>query len=282
MTERPFFSRANGPTDRGRINRAEQLYEISPRHLAGGGDPRHVTEYLLARGWSDHSVPGYPHVLLQSPDQRLQLVLEPGTPEPRETWWRVSSASAGPDPDWVAHFGGHTPVEMVAAFTDALLNPPPAQSPDIWPVLAARGWTLGRDRDAYAVSPDRTTHAVRHSMATYSGPPLHDWRVETSPPRASGGLEYVWGAKITDGAPVHAVAAFMTALADPAPLLREHGTQNFAHRHAASSVSPVTPDQQRQAHQRRLRFAQGPRPRAQNPAPLPPRPGHTGSARHSR
>ncbi|KPI25134.1 hypothetical protein OV320_8339 [Actinobacteria bacterium OV320] len=45
------------------------LDEITPRHLAGGGDPRQVTEYLLATSWSNHSVPGYPQVLLESPDQ---------------------------------------------------------------------------------------------------------------------------------------------------------------------------------------------------------------------
>lgn len=45
------------------------LDEITPRHLAGGGDPRHITEYLLATSWSNHSVPGYPQVLLESPDQ---------------------------------------------------------------------------------------------------------------------------------------------------------------------------------------------------------------------
>ncbi|MFD4829156.1 DUF317 domain-containing protein [Streptomyces uncialis] len=114
------------------MNRADQLYEIAPRHLAGGGDPRHVTEVLLASGWSDHSVPRYPHVLLRSPDRMLQLVLEPSGPDPRDTWWRVSSYSpSNPDPDWVAHFGGYTPAEFVAAFTDALLNPPPGETPDV-------------------------------------------------------------------------------------------------------------------------------------------------------
>ncbi|MCX5257731.1 hypothetical protein OOK27_27010 [Streptomyces canus] len=38
--------------------------------------PRHLTEYLLAADWSNRSVPGYPHVLLESPDQQRHLTLE--------------------------------------------------------------------------------------------------------------------------------------------------------------------------------------------------------------
>ncbi|MDQ0834379.1 hypothetical protein QFZ66_001912 [Streptomyces sp. B4I13] len=44
MSHERFYSRVNGPTIQ-------------------------VTEYLLATSWSNHSVPGYPQVLLESPDQ---------------------------------------------------------------------------------------------------------------------------------------------------------------------------------------------------------------------
>jgi hypothetical protein len=88
-----FYSRVNGPTIH-QFNRVRWLDEVTPRHLAGGGDPRHVTEYLLAAGWSDHSAPSYPHVLLESPDQQLHLTLEPTAPEQRDTWWRIHPADS--------------------------------------------------------------------------------------------------------------------------------------------------------------------------------------------
>ncbi|MEV1088865.1 hypothetical protein [Streptomyces microflavus] len=75
MSHERFYSRVNGPTLH-RVNTVRWLDEVSPRHLAGGGDPRHVTEHLLASGWSNHSVPGFPHALLESPDHRLHLTLE--------------------------------------------------------------------------------------------------------------------------------------------------------------------------------------------------------------
>ncbi|MEU6144155.1 hypothetical protein ABZ848_27855 [Streptomyces sp. NPDC047081] len=69
--------------------------EVTLRHLASGGDLRHVTENLLAAGWSNQSVPGYPHVLPESPDGQLHLALEPTAPEPRESWCRIHPAERG-------------------------------------------------------------------------------------------------------------------------------------------------------------------------------------------
>ncbi|MDF3292401.1 hypothetical protein [Streptomyces silvisoli] len=43
MSHERFYSRVNGPTLH-RVNRLRYLDEVSPRQLADGGDPRHVTE----------------------------------------------------------------------------------------------------------------------------------------------------------------------------------------------------------------------------------------------
>jgi hypothetical protein len=88
-------------------------FDSTPRHLAGPGDPRHVTQALRAGGWK-----------MASPDYRHTLVLEP-TPGTYRSWWRISSKH------WHASFGGNAPAEIIAGFTDALLQTTPEVEPDI-------------------------------------------------------------------------------------------------------------------------------------------------------
>ncbi|WP_197348690.1 DUF317 domain-containing protein [Streptomyces bathyalis] len=45
-------------------------FATSPRHLAGGGDPRHITQALRAAGWKNLSDPDYPHVVHAFLDDR--------------------------------------------------------------------------------------------------------------------------------------------------------------------------------------------------------------------
>ncbi|MEV8426549.1 DUF317 domain-containing protein [Streptomyces niveus] len=65
-------------------------FETRPRHLAGGGDTRHITQALRATGWKNHSDPDYPHVVLASPDHRHTVVLEPETSS-YAAWWRIQA-----------------------------------------------------------------------------------------------------------------------------------------------------------------------------------------------
>lgn len=153
MSHERFYSRVNGPTIH-KDNHTRWLDEVTPRHLAGGGDPRHVTEYLLAAGWSNHSVPGYPHVLLESPDRQLHLALEPTAPEPREPWWRIHPAGRR---EWSAQFGGHTPVEIISGFTDALTSRSHVPLGNLWQLATDRGWSLyHQGSGATLLSPDET------------------------------------------------------------------------------------------------------------------------------
>ena len=138
MSPERFYSKVNGPTLH-RVNAVRWLDEVTPRHLADGGDPRHVTEYLLASGWSNHSVPGYPHVLLESPDRRLHLTLEPEEDEFMSSW-RVHPAQGHA---WSAKFGIHTPVEIISGFTDALHSTGPRpEEAELWRLAASHGWTM--------------------------------------------------------------------------------------------------------------------------------------------
>ncbi|MFD9779474.1 DUF317 domain-containing protein [[Kitasatospora] papulosa] len=263
MSHERFYSRVNGPTLH-RVNSVRWLDEVSPRHLAGGGDPRHVTEYLLASGWSNHSVPGFPHVLLESPDHRLHLTLEP-QPDAHSAWWRIHTAESR---TWSAQFGGHTPVEMIAGFTDALGSPAPSPYTDLWHLAAHGGWSLLRTgSEQAALSPDET--ALLSLVSSMSETPQWRWTVQVSIPLPDGQHRWIWNASIDDTAPATALAGFVTTLTEPGPLLRDEGqTPALTFGYLDSHRSVVTPEQHRRRHLQRLEAAQRPGP----PDPSPPTP----------
>lgn len=273
MSHERFYSRVNGPTLHG-VNAVRWLDEVAPRHLAGGGDPRHVTEYLLTSGWSNHSVPGYPHVLLESPDRRLHLTLEPEEDEFRSSW-RVHPAKGHA---WSAQFGIHTPVEIIAGFTDALNSTGPRpEEAELWRLAASRGWTMrlaGRERAA--LSPDETAYLSRESSLAET--PIWRWAVQVSVPLSESRHRWIWNASIDEAAPPAALTGFIGALTDRTPLLRSEGqTPQHTFGFLDSRRSPVTPEQHRLQHLRRLEAAQRTGTDAPSPAPLPP-----GPARHRR
>ncbi|MFF5491310.1 DUF317 domain-containing protein [Streptomyces virginiae] len=153
-------------------------------------------------------------MILASPDQRYALALEPEN-ESYSKWWRISCTSD--DENWYAQFGGNTPVEILAGFTDALLSPAPDTTPDVWPILTARGWTHVRDErgDEIAEHPDGIMHLCRRNPANgWSA----SWTASALLPTGLGGQETVWEAYL--GNAPHLVAAFATALVDPAPVAR--------------------------------------------------------------
>ncbi len=286
MNRQDFASLCNGPTNQ-RIRQQGKLYEISPRHLALGGDPRHVTEYLLAAGWTDLSAPGFPHILLHSPDRSLQVIMEPGAPDPREAWWRIThvddraaqAPGRGDDDTWLASFGGNCPAEIIAGFTDALLHPEPRSASDVWNILADRGWELHEDHHAtsypaahttYAVSSQKSALLARHPVGALSGSTGWEWKTEVTFQQAGGRWEWVWGARIPGGAPAHAVAGFVAALSDPALLVRHHGL-TLAIEHQAQAVPSSVDTHQQQAlhHARLVSAAHLPGTRSAPPTPLP-------------
>jgi hypothetical protein len=186
---------------------------IAPRHLAGGGDPAWVTVPLYhVCGWSHGHDPLMPRVLLSSPDQKALLRLEPA---PNGQWWTLHHA---PEPDrhaWQASFGAHTPVELIAALTDALTHPAPtATTPaDPYEQLRQNGWSPPTAGGGGLVSPDGTAYVQRLGSVHKPGP----WFVTAAigPDRKP-----VWQARFGEPTPLHLVAAFTAALADPSPVMR--------------------------------------------------------------
>ncbi|MGW2721058.1 DUF317 domain-containing protein [Streptomyces sp. NPDC001492] len=193
-------------------------FDTSPRHLAGPGDPRHVTQALRAAGWTNQSDPDFPHVVLASPDFRHTLVLEPA-PDTYSAWWRISSHT---DKErWHALFGGNTPAEVIAGFTDALVHPAPATEPDVWPALQAAEWTYARDErgNESAHHPDGITTMERRATLTSD---YFSWIAEVALPTGLGGQRRLWNAYFDDHTPRHLLAGFAAALTNPAPVPRGH------------------------------------------------------------
>ncbi|MFI9423411.1 DUF317 domain-containing protein [Streptomyces achromogenes] len=180
---------------------------VAIRYLAGGGDPAWITVPLhRACGWSHGHDPLMPRVILSSPDQKTLLRLEP---DPEGQWWTIHH-TAGPDrPAWYASFGARTPVEIIAAFTDALTDPAghPSTARTPFELLDAAGWSPPDHSAGMYRSPDATTFVETDSGA---------WLATTM----LGRKRPVWQARFSEGTPLHLITAFTAALADPAPLLR--------------------------------------------------------------
>ncbi|WP_413115458.1 DUF317 domain-containing protein [Streptomyces sp. CY1] len=114
---------------------------------------------------------------------------------------------------WYASFGARTPVELIAATTDALTDPaPPAGAPsDPLEPLRQSGWSPAAAGNGL-VSPDGTAYLQRLGSADEPGA----WFVTATlaPDRP------VWQARFGAHSPARLVAAFTTALADPTPVPR--------------------------------------------------------------
>lgn len=129
-------------------------------------------------------------MILSSPDQRYALALEP-EPESYSKWWRISCTSD--DENWYAQFGGNTPVEILAGFTDALLSPAPETAPDVWPILTAAGWTHVQDERGHEVAehPDGIMQLRRWNTASSWD---RGWNATALLPDGLGRVETVWEA----------------------------------------------------------------------------------------
>ncbi|MGW5679704.1 DUF317 domain-containing protein [Streptomyces sp. NPDC003860] len=236
---------------------------VSPRALAGGGDPAWVTVPLhRAGGWSHGNDPLMPRVLLSSPDQQTLLRLEPD-PDDR-MWWTVQHARTSAAPAWSATFGAQAPVEIIAGLTDALIQPTTAPAePNPYAPLLAHGWTP-RPHARALTSPDNLT-SITH--APEKGP--EGWLVTTLERRNGAPL---WRAYLDQHTPRRLVAAFTHALATPTPLTRSPLRLPPAARAAARiTLREVPADDVAQALERRVQRLTTPSPHQPETRPQTPR-----------
>ncbi|MFF0448012.1 DUF317 domain-containing protein [Streptomyces sp. NPDC004609] len=222
------------------------LDDVSPRHLAGPGDARHVTHTLAAAGWTTRSDPLAPVVHLKSPDLCYQLQHEPQQAMVRSGWHLTGSV---PGERWYASFGP-VPAEIMAGFTDALLLPQTAPDlPEVRDTLAAAGWTHTRLPDGHAAhSPDGTVR-IEHRPIRAEVDETPAWRIEVRPDPDHG--PPVWTAWIAYFPPPHLIHGLVTALINPAPLQR-NWQESEGHYNARRTESSVSPQAYVQAHRDRI------------------------------
>lgn len=145
---------------------------VSPRYLAGPGDPRHITHALYAAGWTVHSDPLHPVIRMKSPDLEHELVFKP-SPHHYHGWWKVHS-TLGPG-HWYASFSGDAPVEIIAGLTDALVHPrrpPPRTTSQLSSPIAAgttRPTSSAATRSCPPTAPPWPSDACRPPWACADG-----------------------------------------------------------------------------------------------------------------
>jgi hypothetical protein len=209
---------------------AQQHYLIEPRALAGGGDVRHVSEFLRASGWRDKSKAGGP-LSMESPDRMVRIAYDPYV---LPGGWTIHGAANGHQDEWWAHLGRRTPVEIVAGLTDALTRPRSAHAPNVWAPLKEQRWrTPPNAEHVTATSPDGSAWMQYHQ--TPDGEAM--WWSGAKDQQGNG-----WTAQFTPSTPMHLVQAFSTALASPEPVMRPLGRVPHSARIQTTSVS-VLPSQ---------------------------------------
>ncbi|MFJ2739695.1 DUF317 domain-containing protein [Streptomyces sp. NPDC087440] len=203
---------------------------VAPRALAGIGDIRWLSMPLhQVYGWTASRDPLTPSVLLTSPDQQAQVRLNP---HPDTRWWDIWHAATPGRPAWSVSAGSRTPVEILAALTDALTDPQPAPpGRDLHPydLLSEAGWGSSGQHDGLT-SPDGYTDVeVGYSALN----------VETA---VNGDPEgQVWEAYLTRSTPLPLVNAFLQAVADTEPLPRDPSDIPFVVRqHLTTRTRHVT------------------------------------------
>ncbi|MGW2822115.1 DUF317 domain-containing protein [Streptomyces sp. NPDC001443] len=214
----------------GADEQAEQHYLIEPRSLAGGGDLRHVSEFLRACGWQDKSRRNGP-LVLDSPDRTVRVGFNPYV---QPGGWTIHSKATARQSEWTVTLGRYTPVEIIAGLTDALARPPSAHAPNVWAPLQEQRWETTHDTERFtAQSPDGT--AWMQFRKDQDGHAM--WWSGARDQQGTG-----WTAAFTASTPMHLVQAFAAALANPDPVMRPRGRVPHSSRIRTTSVS-VLPSQ---------------------------------------
>lgn len=192
---------------------------ITPRHLAGGGDPTWITVPLhRACGWTYEHDPLMPRVVLSSLNETAVLRLEPDTDG---QWWSLHHAADRDRPAWYASFGACTPVEVIAGFMDALTDPAASEKApsDPFEPLRQRSWASAPGAEGL-VSPDGTAFVQR--LGDKQDPGAWFITATLGPDRP------VWQARFGEHTPPRLITVFTTALADPRPVWRTNGPLGLA------------------------------------------------------
>jgi hypothetical protein len=124
--------------------------------------------------------------------------------------------------------------------------------------------------------PVTPSHPGAHRAHVISDTPGWRWKAEVSIPITTEGCLRLWGSSVDETAPSAAIAGFVAALMDPAPLLRDEGQEPHTLFHLTSTRNTVLPEQLQQMHLQRLEECSAHHAAQVAPASRPssPRPAH--------
>ncbi|MET8623726.1 DUF317 domain-containing protein [Kitasatospora sp. NPDC004669] len=203
---------------------------VSPRYLAGQGDPGTVLRPLVHVHEFQHQ---QDDVRLTATSQcgQVQVAFEPNMPY----LWRVSVRRdpAEERPHWQAHFSLYTPAELIAALTQALAADLYTRRADLtiertaspttaWRPLAKASWHLSEADDTTTlVSPERRL-AFRHSFTppgqkTSPGCDSDVWDAECD---FGMYMSERWRGRFSQNTPMRYLHLFTANLASPTPVPR--------------------------------------------------------------
>lgn len=200
-----------------------------------------------------HLRPLSAEIVLRSPDRRYRLQFDPQAAT--SAWWRLRAEPAGTEPGWYAEFGELLPAEVLAGLTDALVAPSLAEPTSPLPVLEAAGWLIDGRGAAESIPPGcKVERRPENGQGTvpWRQPDHVSWHIEVHDrPEVFVRGSRLWHAFFDGHTPEHLVTAFVTALADPAPLQRAMFDRT-AHYSVVQRPSPLTPQQTVDAHTTRI------------------------------
>ncbi|GCD41873.1 DUF317 domain-containing protein [Streptomyces paromomycinus] len=255
----------------------QQHYLVAPRHLAGAGDLRHITEYLCAAGWKDHTPRHGSPVSFENRDRTIRIGYANHIIPPM--WTMSGGPKNAPGQSWHATFDAATPVEIIAGFTDTLTRARSPHAPDAWRPMTAQGWRAGEGQHPTVTSPDGSARLQFREEEDNTM-----WWAAARTTTAAGQHVVAWRAVFSENTPLHAIEGFAATLADPRPLLRPPGHVPFAAaQHATVTPYMVLPSQLRALQQDRVAAARTPARRTWGtvqPRPHMPAPAAYAAAHH--
>ncbi|MEH0507253.1 DUF317 domain-containing protein [Streptomyces scabiei] len=245
-------------TQRAGRDRTDDDVLVAPGYLAGSaycGTDAFVP--LTHHYWHDMSDEmGNFYVTTMGSQLRIAYVPEASElmPDATALWQIRCRTDLHAPPTWTAAFTDETPPEIVAAVTAALdadvtagrWNDEPYRERDdhpemVWEVLRAARWQITVDGwHITATSPDRLARLEYRPPSSFGGHKVardEAWRARIL--AAPDARRALWEADFHSATPAHLVAAFATALADPAPVSRERAC---VPRECHAHLRPLKPD----------------------------------------
>ncbi|MEU8782624.1 DUF317 domain-containing protein [Streptomyces sp. NPDC048637] len=251
---------------------------VTPGYLAGPGPSDAVFNTLdSAAGWTKVMAFGT-DTYYTSLCQRVRIA---NAAESHYGGWTISYAEDPLGvPDWITTFDRDTPQEIVAAFTDTLVDGLPNHFADYLSggkhhttktpatLFSSHQWEAVRGaRPFRTVSPDghaafRIRGGWLHEYDELLDPEKSTWRMSAGPDPVSTPS---WQAYFSGATPEHLITASATALTDPEPVARAAHHIPYRHR----SLIEIRPVQRSVAPRTEAALARSPRTESKHALQLP-------------